>query len=65
MISSQKVVIICRIQKTSILFDRTRTQSDDVAGKCVFIFNNTQTKYLRKHTNHMHGKMHFEGKQNI
>lgn len=63
--SPQKVVIICRIQKTSILFDRSRTQSNDGAGKSVFIFNNTQTKYLKKHTNYMHGKMHFEGKRNL
>ena len=63
--STQKVVIICRVKNTGILFDRTRTQSDDAAGKCVFVFNNTQTKYLKKHTGHMHGKLHFEGKQHL
>jgi hypothetical protein len=63
--SPQKVVVICRVQNTGILFDRTRTYSDDIAGKCVFIFNNSQTKFLKKHTNHMHGKMHFEGKKNL
>lgn len=58
---NQKVVIVCRLKDTKTLPSRVRTKSSDIAGENIFIFSNTQAKFLSRRTKFMNGKIHFEG----
>ena len=58
----QKVVVICRVRSVKRLFNRSRTLSNDRAGESVFIFNNSQIKYLKNKTTYLNGKTHLEGR---
>lgn len=57
----QKVVIICKIDDVNKLHNRTRASSNDIAGKNIIIFNNSQAKFLSRNTKHMNGRVHLEG----
>lgn len=63
--TNQKVVVICKIDDISKLYNRTRTSSEDIAGKNIMIFNNSQAKFLSKNTKFMNGKIHLEGSRNF
>lgn len=61
---TNKVVIICQVNKNTDISLRKRKDSNDIAGENIVLFNQSQLKYINK-SKFLYGSLHKEGNRNI